>query len=180
MEGKELGAIPPGPGMLGETGREGRLRCLSPRLCGQRGALQGEPPRDPNPEHGWGGWGAPRGRVPVSHTKAQGGLGSTKPPMPPGPSGAAAPARPRQMSAPARPLPRSPTRLRPPRELLKCRLLLGRPYRPPGRARPLRHGRLALFAHSVPGRPRAPAAANNPATAPLPSRAPEQTTPTPL
>lgn len=46
-------------------------------------------------------------------------------------------ARPRRMPAPARPLPRSPARPRPPRSLLKCRLLLGRPYRP-GAAPPAR------------------------------------------
>lgn len=71
---------PQGAWMPGETKREreGRLRRLFPRLCGQRGTLRGESHRDMNPERGWGGWGASPSRVPVSDTEAQGRLRSTK------------------------------------------------------------------------------------------------------
>lgn len=77
-----------GAGMLGDTGREERLRghgCLLTLLCGRAA---------PEPGARLGRMGSPAGRVPVSHREAQGGLGSTEPRCPPGPARDAAPVGP--------------------------------------------------------------------------------------
>lgn len=93
--------------------------------------------------------GEPRGKSAHLSHRGAGRAREHKLPVPPGPPRAAAPvtARPPAPSASACAAapPLSPE-LRPPRQLLKCRLRRGRPYRPPGRARPLWRGRLALSA----------------------------------
>lgn len=108
-EGARPGA-PQGAGMLGETEREAAVALIKPALRAA-GCSAGKAAPGPEPGARLGRMGSPAGRVPIYHTEAQGGLGSTNSRCPlarPGLQRPLALARPRQVPAPARPRPRSP------------------------------------------------------------------------
>lgn len=154
---------------------------MFPRALRAAGGSAGRAAPGPEPVARLGWMGSPSGRVPASHTKAQGGLGSTKPRCPRGRPGTAAPvcSRSAAPNASACAAAASLSRQAPPATIAPKMSAALRPPLSAGRG-PSGTADWRCLLHSVPGRPRAPAAANSPATAPLPGRAPGQTTPTPL